>query len=361
VSTGSELYAVLPATVDDPRVPSGGNVYDRRVCTGLAGLGWRVHEVLVGGDWPYPSPRCRTALAEALAAVPTGALVLADGLVVCGVPEVVLPEARRLRFVVLVHLPLADEVGGHELPLAELDAKERATLRAARAVVVTGLHTAARVVHRHGIADRLVHVVSPGTAPAPLATGTDGATRLLCVASVTPRKGHDVLVRALAELADEPWTLDCVGPVPSSEYVEQLRCDLDEYGLAGRVRLLGPRVGAPLATLYSLADLVVLPSREEPYGMVITEALARGVPVLATRVGGIPEALGRAEDGTRPGLLVPPDDPVALADALRDWFADPERRSVLRSAARERRGMLPSWEWTTRRMETVLHGLKRGR
>ncbi|GAB3986478.1 glycosyltransferase family 4 protein [Plantactinospora veratri] len=353
-------YVVLPGDIDDPGTPSGGNAYDRQVITGLVGLGWRVSELAVPGSWPRPGPAERAALAAALDGVPDGALVLLDGLVACGVPEVVGRAAGRLRLAVLVHLPLRDETGLPSEVAARLDELERRTLRAVPAIVATSAGTGRTLVRRHGLPAGRVHVVPPGVAAAPPASGTDGAASLLCVASVIPRKGHDVLVEALASVADRPWTCRCVGPVDRDpDYVGRLRRSAGAAGLAERVRFAGPRTGAELAADYAAADLLVLPSRAEPYGMVVTEALARGVPVLGSEVDGLPEAVGRAPDGAVPGLLVPPGDPAALATALRRWFDEPDLRQRLRAAARDRRADLPGWDVTAARLGEVLTALAR--
>ena len=127
----------------------------------------------------------------------------------------------------------------------------------------------------------------------------------------------------------------------------------------GRVRFSGPQTEADLARSYGAADVMVLPSRAETYGMVVTEALARGLPVIAAEVGGVPEALGYGADGIRPGLLVPPDDPAALRDALRAWLEDADLRGRVRRAARERRASLSSWSTTTAAVADVLVGAAR--
>ncbi|MEU4743625.1 glycosyltransferase family 4 protein [Actinosynnema sp. NPDC023658] len=337
------LHFVLPGGVDDPASPSGGNVYDRRAIQGLRSLGTEVREVVVPGAWPEPGDAAREELGRALAAIGDGAVVLLDGLVACGVPEVVTPHAGRLRLVVLVHLPLADETGLPPAVAARLDAAERECLRAADAVVATSPWAARRLAGHHGL--REVHVVTPGTDPAPPATGTDGASRLLCVASVTPRKGHDVLVEALATVADLPWTCAFVGPERSGS----VRGLVDRRGLRDRVELVGPLTGEPLARAYATADLFVLPSRAETYGMVVTEALARGVPVVASSV---PDALG---DG---GLLLPAGDVAALAGALRRWFTDEAWRRDLRGRALGRRGELSTWDATVADLAGVLASLR---
>lgn len=336
------VHVVLPGDIDDPASPSGGNGYDRRVCRGLAATGWTVREHPVPGDWPRPGAGERAALAGVLAGLPDGALVLLDGLVASTVPELLAPQARRLRQVVLVHLPL------------ETDA-EAGALAAATAVVTTSEWTRRRLLDRYALPADRVRAAPPGADPAPPATRTADGAALLCVAAVTPHKGHDVLAAALAAVTDLPWSCDCVGGLTRDpDFVDRLRRQLTAVGLDDRVRLVGPRTGPALDAAYAAADLLVLPSRGETYGMVVTEALARGVPVLGTDVGGLPEALGRAPDGSRPGLLVPPDDPDALAGALRRWLTDPVLRARLRRSARDRRDTLTDWAVTSTRLAAVL-------
>jgi glycosyltransferase involved in cell wall biosynthesis len=243
---------------------------------------------------------------------------------------------------------------------AELDGRERETLRAAGAVVATSPWTARRLVEHYGLPAERVHVVTPGVDAEPIAPGTDGASSLLCVASVTPRKGHDLLVEALAAVADLPWTCVFAGPVSRDQgHVEEIRRRIERHGLGRRVLVVGPLTGEPLANTYSAADLAVLPSRAEPYGMVVTEALARGIPVLATAVDGVPETLGQAPDGTVPGILVPSGDVDALTTALRRWFGESGVRDRLRASARLRRDALEPWSETSRRMADVLARLGR--
>ncbi|MGC1213497.1 MAG: glycosyltransferase family 4 protein, partial [Micromonospora sp.] len=317
------VHVMLPGDIDVPATPSGGNHYDRRVCRGLAAAGWEVREHPMPGAWPHPGPGERAALAGVLGALPDGALVLVDGLIASAVPEVLAPQVGRLRPVVLVHMPL------------ETDAEGRA-LAAAVGVVTTSEWTRRRLFDRYALPADRVRVAPPGVDPAPPVVGSADGTRLLCVAAVTPHKGHDVLAAALARVVDLPWTCDCVGALTRDPgFVDRLRRQLTGSGLGDRVRLRGPRTGADLGAAYAAADLLVLASRAETYGMVVTEALARGVPVLAGEVGGLPEALGRAPDGSRPGLLVPPDDPDALAGALRRWLTDPQLRNRLRRSARD--------------------------
>ncbi|WP_338784341.1 glycosyltransferase family 4 protein [Streptomyces sp. DG1A-41] len=352
------VHFVLPGGIDDPATPSGGNAYDRRVCLDLPGFGWQVTRHAVAGDWPRPGAAARTELARALSGLPDGAVVLLDGLVACGVPEIVVPEAERLRMAVLVHLPLGDETGLAPAVAAELDAKERAVLRAVPAVVATSDWAVRRLVAHHGLPPERVHVAAPGADIAPLAPGTDGVSRLLCVAAVTPRKGQHRLVEALATVTDLPWSCVCVGSLTQDpEYVAQLRTLIAEHGLGDRLELAGPQSGAALDASYATADLMVLTSYAETYGMAVTEALARGIPVMATDVGGLPEAVGRAPDGGVPGILVPPENPAAIAAELRCWFGEADVRRRLKAAARSRRAALGGWATTAQSLAAVLRRL----
>ncbi|WP_367326091.1 glycosyltransferase family 4 protein [Streptomyces sp. HUAS ZL42] len=352
------VHFVMPGGVDDPAAPSGGNAYDRRVCLDLPGFGWQVHKHLVDGAWPRPGAAARAELARTLRELPDGTVVLLDGLVACGVPEIVVPEADRLRLAVLVHLPLGDERGLAPEVAAELDAKERAVLRAVPAVIGTSEWAVRRLVSHHGLAPERVHAAAPGADIAPLASGTDGVSRLLCVAAVTPRKGQHRLVEALAAVTDLPWSCVCVGGLGQDpEYVAHLRGLIRKYGLEDRLELAGPQAGAELDASYAAADLMVLTSYAETYGMAVTEALARGIPVLATDVGGLPEAVGRAPDGGVPGILVPPEDPAALAAELRGWFGEADVRRRLKAAARGRRAALNGWATTAQSLAGVLSRL----
>jgi glycosyltransferase involved in cell wall biosynthesis len=237
------------------------------------------------------------------------------------------------------------------------DERERAVLSAATAVLTTSAWARRALLQLHSLRGDRVHVAEPGVDPAELAPGTATAGALLSVAAVIPGKGHDVLLDALAMLGGAGWECLCVGSVERDPaFAATLRRRVREVGLDGRVRFSGPQSGAALGRSYRAADVLVLPSRGETYGMVVTEALAHGLPVVAAEVGGVPEALGYGADGTRPGLLVPPDDPRALHDALRAWLEDHDLRRRLRRAARERRASLSRWSTTTSGVADVLVG-----
>jgi glycosyltransferase involved in cell wall biosynthesis len=332
------VHFVVPDGIDDPSRPTGGNVYDRHLASGLRSIGWSVREHAVPGFWSRPDEASFAALERAVRQIPDGALLLVDGLIGSTAPAVLVPHASRLRLVVLVHMPLADEQEGE-------------VLSAAAAVITTSAWGRRRLLELYGLRGERVHVATPGVDRAEPATGTSAGAVLLCVAAVTRGKGHDVLLDALATVSDLTWECICVGSLDRDpEFVSELR----GHSPDDRVSFPGPRTGAELDRTYAAADLLVLPSRAETYAMVVAEALARGLPVIAADVGGVTEALGHGADGTRPGRLVPPGDPAALGAALREWLCDAPLRESLRRAARERRESLPEWSATASAIANVL-------
>ena len=348
----TEVHVVLPEGIDDPRRPSGGNTYDRRVCDGLATSGWTVQEHHMAGAWPQPDASARTALADALDQMADGAIVLMDGLIASAVPDVLTPRADRLRLVALVHMPLGHrpDAGATE----SVRAREAEALACLRAIVATSDWTRSRLIELYALPIARIHVARPGVDIGGISIGTDGGGALLCVAAVTRDKGHDVMVDALAMLTDLPWRCTCVGSTErDAAFAALLRDRSEELGIDDRLTFTGALTGAALEQAYTAADVLVLPSRAETYGMVVTEAFAHGLPVIATDAGGIPEALG---DGGA-GVLVPPGDPVALGAAIKAWLSDASVRARLRRAAADRRRSLTPWSITTAELAAVLAGV----
>jgi glycosyltransferase involved in cell wall biosynthesis len=344
------VHVVVPEGIEDPARPSGGNTYDRRLCDHLIADGWSVCVRGVAGDWPWAGDAARLALEGTLETMPDGAVVLVDGLVASAVPEVIVPACRRLRLVVLMHMPIGCRDAGD----GSLE-REGAVVGAASAVVTTSDWSRARLLETYDLDPARVHVARPGVDPAAPAEGSDSGRHLLCVGAVTPGKGHDLLLAALTEIVDLDWSCICIGTLTKApEFVDDLCRDIRSAGLHDRLVLTGPRTGRDLEASYADADVLVLASRAETYGMVVTEALARALPVVAPRVGGVPEALGEAPDGRRPGLLLPPADVAALADSLRRWLCDADLRQELRDAADRRRAGLRGWSETADRVAGVL-------
>ena len=334
----------------DPSTPTGGYLYDRRIVQGMRDLGWRVSVRQLDASFPFPSATALDHARSVLGRIPSGGLVLIDGLAMGAMPRVVASESRRLRLVALVHHPLAEESGLSDHWVQAMRASEQQSLAAAHLVVVTSRHVAG-LVAAMGVPARLIHRVPPGTDPAPLAKGSGTSTLdLLCVATLTPRKGHATLIDALAELKEFQWGLTCVGSTAiDPATVARLRDRIERLRLGDRVRLAGEVDPAALASLYDGADLFVLATRFEGYGLALAEALARGLPIVSTRTGAVPETVP-----SEAALLVPPDDPAALSAALGLVMSDCEFRERLARGARKARERLTGWRGACLRLEQAL-------
>jgi glycosyltransferase involved in cell wall biosynthesis len=338
---------VVPGRLD---TRTGGYEYDRRMIAGLRERGWSIDVREIDGRFPRPTPAELDEAGRVLASLPDRATVLIDGLALGAMPCLVEREAARLRVVALIHLPLAEEIGLEAHAAASLEANERRALAAARLVIVTGTATAA-VLAGYGVADALIVVVEPGTEPAALARGSQGGPlELLCVATLSQGKGHDMLLDALAKVPFTHWHLTCAGHLDRHpETVRQLRARMRDDDLEARVSLIGDVDATTLAACYDRADLFVLATRHETYGMAVAEALSRGLPVVSTATGAIPVLVG--EDA---GLIVPVGDAAALAGALARVISDPQLRARLTEGARRARHRLPTWDSAAAAMAAAL-------
>ncbi len=337
---------------------TGGYGYDRRVADGLATRGWSVEVRELHDSFPFPTPGARAGAAKTLASLPDGTIVLFDGLAFGALPDEAEREGKRLRFVALVHHPLAEETGIAAADAEVLEASERRALATARHVVVTSRGTADGLA-RYGVAADRLDVIEPGTDRAPLAAGsTDGRVHLLCVASLVPRKGHDILFRALAAVPHHGWHLTCVGSLERHAVAAQeLRALARQLGIDDRVAFAGEADDTTLPGYYAAADLFVLPTRHEGYGMAVAEALARGLPVISTRTGAIGDLVGE-----HAGIVVAPGDADAFSMALSLVLDGPdalELRRHLARGARQVRETLPTWDEAALKMDGVLARVSR--
>jgi glycosyltransferase involved in cell wall biosynthesis len=334
---------------------TGGYGYDRRILAGLRNLGWTVSVETLDASFPQPTGPARVHAARRLAQAPEGTTVLVDGLAFGALATEAEYEGTRLRLVALVHHPLADETGIDRQTAALLQVSEHRALAAARLVIVTSRPTARALARYHVSADR-IFVVEPGTDPAPLSAGSnDGSVHLLCVASLIPRKGHEVLIEALAIIKDLPWHLTCVGSVDRDmATTTRVRTLLRQHGLIGRVTFTGDLQPAELDREYDRADVFVLTTFHEGYGMAVAEALARGLPVISTPTGGITEMV--TADA---GVLVQPGDVDGLARALAGVINNGDMRLNLAAGARRVRAHLPTWDAAARHMSDVLECVSR--
>jgi glycosyltransferase involved in cell wall biosynthesis len=328
------------AVPGDLATPTGGYAYDRRMIAELAKTGWRAEVLDLGSDFPRPGPAARATATARLAAIPAGAIVVIDGLALGVLPEAAAGLAKSHRPVALVHHPLALETGLSPHDAETLRASERAALAPMRHVIVTSATTARLLAADYAVPATRITVAVPGVERGARAARADNdVVSLLAVGAVVPRKGYDVLLTALSAIAGLPWRLTIVGPRDrGADHAAKIETMVTALGLSQRVTLTGAVPPERLAALYAAADLFVLASRYEGYGMAFTEAIAHGVPVVGTTAGAIPEAVPAGA-----GVLVPPDDPAALARALRPLIADRAARAALAAGAQAQAGRLPTW------------------
>jgi len=373
----------------DRDTPTGGTVYDQNLVTELRALGIAVRLHQLAGPWPETDASTQANLAQSLRAQPA---CLVDGILAGASPEVVAAAVESGHAVTLVvHLPISDELGLDPARRERYAALEGQAVRAASGVVCPSHWCAAELRQRYGRSD--LGVAIPGVTPAPAAPGSQhsgGAPRLLTLASLTPTKDQLTLVRAFARLTDLAWSADLVGfDVADPGYAARVRHEVAEAGLKDRISVTGALTGSALDQRWDAADLLVLPSRVETFGLVVTEALARGIPAIVSAGTGAVEALQQgatvptdavqgtagptdAMQGTAgptdampgtagptdamPGTAVPPGDPTALAAVLRRWLTEPTLRRAWQQSALARRGNLPGWQRTA---EAVLSYLER--
>ncbi len=341
------LAFLIPGDLDSR---TGGYGYDRRIASELRTLGWHVDVHRLDDSYPQPTVDARRHSANVLARLPSHQLTLVDGLAFGAMADEAEREQHRLPLVALVHHPLALETGIDAERARTLEISERRALACARLTFVTSRATV-RSLASYGVSRDRIVVVEPGTDRGPLAEGAaDDSFNLLCVASVTPRKGYETLVQALARLTDLSWQLTCVGSLERApDTAARVRDAVDAAGLSARVTFLGELGEAAVASCYASADLFVLPTFHEGYGMVVAEAIARGIPVVSTATGAIPELVG-----DEAGLLVPAADVDALAAALRRVMTDAMLLTSVKEGARRRRDTLPSWRDAATRMAAAL-------
>ena len=324
----------------DLATPTGGYAYDRRMIAELQKLGWQVDVVALGDGFPRPSLDTRDAARKRLAAMPKGCPLLIDGLAYGVLPEAARELRERHPIVALVHHPLALETALKPEEVRAFRSSEQDALALAHGIVVTSPTTATILMDDYGVPSGRITVAQPGTDRAPSATGShDGIVRLLSVGAIVPRKGFDILIEALGAIPKLPWLLTIAG-----DRTRDPACAaaLDEAivrnGITSKVDVLGALPAETIEALYAGADIFVLASRFEGYGMAYAEALARGLPVIGTTGGAIPETVPPGA-----GVLVEPNDVRALTRALKMLIENPGERKWLANGARAAGQALPSW------------------
>ena len=351
--TVGDWHLLIPGPLEQR---TGGYLYDAQIVRELTQAGMKIAVHSLPGRFPLLDDTARKALADCLNGLPEQALVVADGLAVGAQPEIVAGAAKRLRLVVLLHHLLADETGLSEAEQSDLRAREQAVLAASRGVIVTSPYTARRLATLGQPPDKLWVVVPGLVQPDQQAAVASRSQRVLadpstnnhsavpvpvvlCVGSIVPRKGQHLLLQALSGLRELPWHCRLVGSLERDpEYAEGLQAWVRAQDLQSRVEWVGEIDGDTLAAAYATADLFVLPSYFEGYGMVLSEAQSWGLPVVTTTGGACAETVPEAT-----AVRVPPGDVAALQAALQLLLQDAGWRQQLGAAGRAYALTLPDW------------------
>lgn len=320
---------------------TGGYAYDREVLARIAGLR---HLPLPQG-FPFPTPDVLAQSAARLSAMGSDEVLLCDGLAFGALPEHVLKQISA-RIVALVHHPLALETGLSAEVTQDLVLRERKALGFARRVIVTSPITRNLLVRDYAVDAARITVALPGTQRASRARGSGAKSlQLLAVGSVVPRKGYDVLLDALEKCDDLDWHLTIAGSLERTpDYVQPLLARASD-----RIHFAGEVTSDALDALYDRTDLFVMSSHYEGYGMVLGEAMVRGLPIVTTDGGALVETVPE-----HAALRVKAGDAAALAQALRRAITDQNLRHTLADASFAEGARLPTWDETAHIIARVL-------
>lgn len=340
---------VVFAVPGDLATPTGGYAYARRLLAHLPQDGLAIRHLPLPASYPHPAPADLAETARLVAQTDPDSVLLIDGLAYGAMPRDLIAGFGR-RIVALVHHPLGLEHGLPPDRQADLLRREAEALALAHRVIVTSPLTRRLLTADFGVPPDKIAVAEPGTEPAPRARGTGSPVQILSVGAVSPRKGYDVLVAALAMLKDLDWRATVAGATDrAADCAASLRAAVAEAGLSERVAFTGAVDPDRLEALYAQADIFVSPSLFEGYGMVLAEALAHGLPLVASTGGAAVETVPDSA-----ALKVLPGDAAALAASLRVLIADPALRARLSDAAWEAGLSLPRWPETAARVAASL-------
>jgi glycosyltransferase involved in cell wall biosynthesis len=346
---------VIPANFAIPgdiHLPTGGYVYARRLLTGIDTHGVAMQRLQLPGSFPAPSSEDLAETERILVQIHPNVPLMIDGLAFGAMPT---PLVNKIRapIIALVHHPLCRETGITPKQAGHLYELEKAALTFARRVIVSSPTTARTLTADFAVRNEIITVAEPGTEPSARSVGTGNPLQLLAIGSIVPRKAYDVLIRGLHALADRDWRLTIVGATDrSAEALAALDAALQETGLGARVTITGALPQSVLARYYRTADVFIMPSLYEGYGMVLAEAMAHGLPIVCTTGGAAAET---APDAA--AIKVPPGDPKALGDAVSRLIDDAQLRTRLADASWTAGQTLPRWDDTARRIAAVIKGL----
>lgn len=332
--------------------PTGGYAYARRLFSAAPAAGLRLDHVALPSGFPHPAPEAVRQTLDTLSAVPADRPLLVDGLAFGALPAAGLAEVAA-PLAVLLHHPLGLETGLSPAEAERMLAMEAEALCHARAVIVPSRSGAEIVATRLGVPAERITVAPPGLDPVATVETPRSADTILCVGSLTPRKGQDILVTALATLRNRDWRAVFIGAADrDADHAARLQAMIAEAGMQDRITLTGDMPPEALAEAYASAGLFCLPSYHEGYGMVFVEAMAHGLPVVAADIPAAREVMP-----AEACVLVPAGNADALAAALDALLGDAARCAEMGAAGRRNAASLPDWQTTANTVAGVLRAI----
>lgn len=335
----------------DINTVTGGYIYERRLLEELRAHGRDVEHIQLGATFPDPTTADMIHAVEALVALDPARALILDGLVYGSIDPAGLAKVSA-PIVAMIHHPLALETGLDPVARNHLFATEKANLAMANQVLVPSPHTAKILANDYEVAPDRITIAQPGTevvggTPTPI-----DPPLILSVGIQHPRKGHDVLLQALAEVKDLPWRAVVVGSVHDAKHAAELARLVETLNLSDKVSLAGRLPQEALDGLFATASIFALATRYEGYGMVFDEALAWGLPIVSCATGAVPDTVPKGA-----GLLVAPDNSGQMAGALGRVLTDKALRVRMAKAALRAGAGLPTWQDTAKIAGGVLDGL----
>lgn len=332
------ILFVIPGDIN---LPTGGYRYDREIINAWQNSGVDVTLININGNYPFPTNADKQTALNKIAELPKADIAVVDGLLGGASPEFMQALSKVLPTVALIHHPLCLENGLDEETAKTLESSELAGLAFTSGIITTSPATTLTVSNLFEYNKDKIHTVLPGVERGETSKGSNNSTvNLLCVGSIIERKGHKDLLLALSELTKLDWHLDCIGSTDfdAALFVE-LKQILETKQLTNKVTFHGSVSEEAILNGYTKADVFVLPSLFEGYGMAYAEAIVRGLPVIGTTAGAIPDTVPKTC-----GILVEPSNIQSLRQALQKMIMDKELRNQYHEAAIKAELSFPTWE-----------------
>ena len=342
------ILFVIPGDIN---LPTGGYRYDREIISAWKTSNISVELISLEGNYPFPSEANKTSAIKAVSKFPNADIAVVDGLLGGASPGFLKALSKRMPVVALIHHPLCLENGLDGTTANKLEASEREGLEFVSSIITTSDTTTQTTQALFGFDSSKIHSVLPGVDRVAKSKGSGSKTaHLLCIGSVIARKGHKDLVKALVSLKHLNWQLDCFGKTEfDPELFSEITQLIADEGLVQKIKFHGAVSDKHLEEAYQMADVFVLPSLYEGYGMVYAEAIVRGIPVIGTTAGAIPKTVPKTC-----GILVEPENIKMLTNALKQLITDKKIRHKFIQGAHEAEPNFPNWEGSAHKFAHIL-------